>query len=472
MRRSLFVAGTVFGTLAVATGVLAAQGSAVMTHSSCATAMGAAGVARPCEDGSAVLFNPAGIAHHRSTIGIGWTGITTGGSFTYDYTGETVERETATTSVPFAFATYRFNDRLAAGIGVFNPYGLGLEWPETFEGRFASYRTALRNIYIQPTVAYRAAPWLSVGAGVDVVAASINIDQRIDLATTATGQNHPVTGQPLTFGNLGVPMGTDFANAELEGKGTGVGFHLGVITEIAPWLSLGIRYMSDVTIDYDGTAGFTQVATGLTLAGGNPLNLPGGTPVDAVVAAQFGPAAALGDGQAITTSLTLPAQLVVGASIRPLENLTVLADYQFTRWSAWDRTDINFANQPTPQALIFDYQDAHTYRVGAEFGATEALAVRAGFIYNTAAQTEFAVSPLLPEAERNYYTLGLGYRITPSLAIDAGYQLIDQSDRRGRVRGRPDGLSDAQLRALNVGVFTSDANVINVTLSYRFGGAR
>jgi long-chain fatty acid transport protein len=471
MRRSLLVAGTVALTLAAADASLSAQGSAVMTHSSCATAMGAAGVAGPCQDGSAVLFNPAAIADHPSVIGVGWTGIRTGGSFTYDHTLETVERETTMSSVPFAFATYRFTDQLAAGIGVFNPYGLTLAWPEEFEGRFASYDNTLRNIYIQPTVAFRATPWVSFGAGIDVVLASIEINQRLDLATTPTGAQHPVTGAPLTFGHLGVPMGTDFANAQLSGSGTGLGFHVGALARFGEIFSVGIRYMSDVTIDYDGTATFTQLQTGRLLAPGNPLNLPAGTPLDALVQPQFAAGAALGE-QDITTSITLPAQLVVGAEFRAMPNLRVLADYQFTRWSAWDQADIEFANQPQPQPLVLDYQDAHTYRLGAEFGATDALMLRAGFIYNTAAQTDFAVSPMLPEAERNYVSLGLGYRLTPALNIDAGYQLIDQSDRRGRVRGRAPGMTEAQLEALNVGVYTADAHVFNVTLSYRFRGLR
>ena len=118
------------------------------------------------------------------------------------------------------------------------------------------------------------------------------------------------------------------------------------------------------------------------------------------------------------------------------------------------------------------YQDTDTWRLGAEVDATDALIVRGGFIYNTAAQTEHAVSPLLPEAERNYWSFGLGYGITDQLQIDGGFQYVDQSDRRGRVRGRPVDATEAQLDALNVGVFHADAHLFNVTLSYKFGPRR
>lgn len=471
MRRSLVVAGA---ALALSAASAHAQGSAVQTHSSCATSMGAAGVARPCEDGSAILFNPAGIANQPSTIGLGWTGIHTGGSFTYDVTGEKIERDASTASVPFGYASFRLGQRFAAGIGAFNPYGLTSEWPvcdvETprcddvnFEGRYVSYHTQLKNIYIQPTVAFQAAPWLSLGAGLDVVMASLDINQRADLASLT------VPGQAFTFGNLGVPSGTDFADVKLSGDGTGITFNLGATARVNDRVSLGVRYMHSAEIDYDGDADFTPVATGLTLPAGNPLNGPAGAPVDALIASQF-VSGALVDG-AISTTLTLPAQLVLGIAFRPLDRLTLLADYQWTTWEDFDQATIGFDNAASPdQVLILDYQNSNTFRFGGEFGATDALALRAGFIFNTAAEKAASVSPLLPEAERNYYSAGIGYRLPMGLGVDLGYQFIDQADRRGRVRGRTS-LSQTP-QQLNVGVYHADASVFNVTLSYRFGGNR
>ncbi len=462
MRRRLVLASAALVAATLASSPASGQGSAVMTHSSCATALGGAGVASPCDDGSAVLFSPAAIATQPGVVGAGLTAITSDGAFTYDYTGERIEREQATTPVPFGFATYRFGERLAAGIGVFAPYGLGLDWPDTFEGRYSSYDTALRNIYIQPTLAYRVSDMLAVGAGVDYVRASIDINQRADLATTG------VPGAPagITFGNLGVPLMTDFADIGLSGDGTGFGFNAGAVLELSRF-SLGVRYMSEVEIDYSGTAEFRQIQTGLIL--------PNGVPVDAAFQPQFLPDSALAT-QGIETTLTLPAQFVIGAAVRPIERLKLQVDYQWTEWSVFDEAGIDFENATAQdQVLVLDYQNASTYRYGAEFAATDALALRAGFIYNTAAEKEFSVTPLLPEAERNYYSVGLGYRFNRALAIDVGYQLVDQSDRRGRVRGRAPGLdpSDpadlATLRALNVGVYEAEASVLNATVSYRFG---
>jgi long-chain fatty acid transport protein len=471
MRRGLLCAAVVLAAAALSVAPLHAQGSAVMTHSSCATALAASGVAAPCTDGSAVLFNPAALAQQQSVLGLGITGITTGGSFTYDFTGQKITRETSTSPVPFGFLNYRFGDRWAAGLGVFAPYGLGVKWPLEFEGRFVSYDTELKNIYIQPTIAFQATPWLAFGAGLDVVLASITLNQRLDLATTG------VPGTPFTFANFGIPLGTDFANAHLAGDGTGVTFNAGMIAQLSEKLSFGVRYLHNTKIDYDGDADFTPVATGITLPPGHPfINqqtgqplVPAGAPIDVLLASQFEAGGQLAD-QTIATSLTLPATFTIGFAYRPLDPFKVQADYQFTSWKDFGTAQIHFQNHPAPTPLVLDYRNTHTYRVGAEFDATDAIALRGGFIYNTAAEKDASVSPLLPENNRNYYSAGIGWRAFSALTFDAGYQFVHQPDRRGRVRGRTSVAQTAE--QLNVGVYSVSAHVFNLTAAYRFGPAR
>jgi long-chain fatty acid transport protein len=460
MRRSLVIAGTALAAAALPAAPALAQGSGVMTHGSCATALAAAGVGSPCRDGSAILFNPAGLVDHSGVISGGVTGITTGGSFTYDYTGTKVSREDETKKVPWGYASLRLGSRMAVGIGGFAPYGLGVDWPVDFEGRYVSYSSELKNIYIQPTVAFRLHPRVAIGGGVDFVRASIKIRQRVDLATTAT------TTPGVTFGMLGIPSGTDFADAQLEGDGNAITFNVGGTAKLTDKVDLGVRYMHHAKVDYDGTAAFSQIQTGIKLPGNNPFGAPAGTPVDALLTGQFTTGGKLVN-QGIATSLTLPSQFVVGLAARPTESLKLLADFQRTNWASFDSAQIDFKNGGPSGPLILDYQNTNTYRFGADFAATDALNLRAGFIFNTAAEKAASVSPLLPENERNYLTAGLGYAFGP-LAIDVGYQHIHQADRRGRVRGRT---SFAQTPAqLNSGIYQVHAHVLNATLSYHFGG--
>jgi long-chain fatty acid transport protein len=459
MRRSLVIAGTALAAAAISATSALAQGSSVMTQGACAIGVAEAGVAAPCTDGSAVLFSPASLANQGSVVSGGVAGVTTSGRFTYDLTGNRVERGAKTSPVPFGFASVRVGRKLAFGVGGFAPYGLRIEWPIGFEGRYVSYNTDLKNIYIQPTVAYRFGDRLAVGAGVDIVRGSIEINQRADLSTVG------VPNTTITFGTLGIPSGTDFANAHLHGTGNGVTFNAGAVIKVTHRADLGLRYMHKVKIDYNGDAVFTQIPTGLTLAAGNPFGAPAGTPVDQVVAGQFASGGAL-TNQGLSTSLTLPTQFVAGLAYRPVQSLKLMVDYQFTGWASFDSARIAFNGSGPSSTLILDYQNTNTYRFGADWAATQALSLRGGFIFNTAAEKAASVSPLLPEAERNYITGGLGYRAGP-LSLDLAYQHIHQSDRRGRTRSRTS-ISDTPA-AVNVGVYHVNAHVLSAGIAWHFG---
>jgi len=425
-------------------GGLQAQGSSVYVQGSCMTGLAGAGVASPCPDASAVFFNPAALVLQPTQATLGFSAIITGGGFTYDpvHGGEAVSRETATVPVPHGYVNWNINERLSAALGVFAPYGLSIAWPLEFEGRFVGYDNALQGLYIQPTVSYALAPGLLyVGGGVDFVRGEIEINQRLDAWADPN------------LGALGFLPGTDFADVRLAGDGWGTTVHVGVKAHLAPNLEFGARYLHSVDIDLRGTAEFEQIPTGVDIIGIGPA--------DAVISQAF-PA-----DQEVGTSITFPNMAVVGLAYRPIDPLRVLLDYQWTGWSTFRQFDIDFAQQPG-QTLILDYRDASTYRIGAELAVAEALDLRAGFIYNTAATPDETVTPLLPEAERNYYTAGIGYRVGGA-RIDLGYQFIDQADRRGRVRGRP--TRDLTAEELNRGLFTGTGHVLGLTISYAFGGA-
>jgi len=453
-----FVSGALIAvaTLAMAVGA-AAQGSSVFTQSACTSARAGTGAANPCGDGSAVLYNPAGLALRPGAISAGITGIWSQHIFTYDGTGQQVERDPRIVPVPQGYATARFGD-FGVGIGVFAPYGGSIDWPESFEGRFVTYDQTLRAIYIQPTAAWAIVPGaLSVGGGPTFVRGSIDQSQRTDLSEVA------LPGTAFTFANFGIPRGTEFADVNLAGSGWGTGWHVGMMLEPVDWISVGLRYMHGVTTDMEGDATFRPIATGLVIPPGSPFaappfNAPVGAPIDALVQDAFNTTLA---DQGVQSSVKWPAQAVIGTQIRPVPALSLLFDYHYFRWSSFDRLPIDFQGQGQDTELVLGYNNAEAWRFGAEYGTGDGIRVRAGYIFNTAASPEGGVSPILPEGERNYYSFGLGYRFA-GVQADAFYQHVDQVDRRGRVRSPAPGQDP---RALNIGVYELEAHVFGITLS-------
>src|SRR6266576_3937708 len=133
---------------------LAGQGFGVYEHNTCA--MGRAGVtaARPCADGSAIYFSPAGLAGLTGThISAGVTLIGAQGNFTDDFLANRSDLKNHLIPVPNIYVTRALSPKVTAGLGLYAPYGLETKWDSAnFPGRFLGYNTNIRSIYIQPTI--------------------------------------------------------------------------------------------------------------------------------------------------------------------------------------------------------------------------------------------------------------------------------------------------------------------------------
>ncbi len=222
-----------------------------------------------------------------------------------------------------------------------------------------------------------------------------------------------------------------------------LGYNVGATYDITPQVSIGARYTARQKITADGgTAEFTQDPTGLVLTAGNPLGLPGGTPVDALVAPQFQAGGALVT-QGVSTTIRLPDQLVMGIAVTPVKMLKVMFDAQYTWWEVLDEIPLDFEILPA-SSLVLNDQSVWTWRFGAELLLSQQRDVkfRLGYIFHDAAAPDQSVVPNLPEAARNDYSVGFGIRLCKSLYVDAAYMLVDPVNRRGRTVDIPPGGPD------------------------------
>lgn len=439
-----------------------AQGFGLYEHGTCAMARAGATVAEPCDDGSSLFYNPAGLADADGwTISAGATVVAAHGGFDSD-TGDAWDLENDPIPVPHAFGTWGVRENLGVGLGVFFPYVLGTEWPtDDFPGRFLGYDNGLTTAYVQPTVAYRPAPWISVGGGIDVAVGTVTLNQRLDLS-----QQNIAGG--ITGGALGIPYRTEFADVGVESDvSLGMGAHVGVQVRPTERVTLGARYLSQVEMEYESDADFTQITTGLTIptdlsVGGTTI--PAGTSVDDLLAPRFQAGQVLGD-QSVTSAITMPDQVVAGVAYRPTDRFLVEVDWQWVNWEDFDELVIEFENAPD-ETRVEDFRNTNGVRLGAEYVLREDVAIRGGYLFHQAAAPDRTVTPLLPDAERNEITLGLGWTFRPDARIDVSYQFLGQDERRGRVR---DPRVGEELSAdLNSGVYSFGAHLLGTSLTWRF----
>jgi len=460
-RNAVRIATLALTTLALQAPGAFAQGFGVYEHDACTMARAGTGVASPC-NASAIFYNPAGMlttgGDHKWNVAVGGTSIGADFAFADSVSGTTTKSTGGSVFVPNVHVTRQMSDKIAIGLGIFAPYGLVSEWPTapSFPGRFLGYRSELKSIYIQPSVALKVNTWLQVGAGFDYIRSTVDLQQRLDLSgqTAAAG---------LTFANLGVPLGTDFADAHLTGGSWSAGANFGVLVKPSRRISFGARYLVRAKADIQGDGNFTQIPTNITLGPGNPLGRPAGTPMDSVVAPQFRTGGALVT-QHVSTNVALPDQFVVGTAINVTNSLMVLFDYQWVNWSAFSKLQLAFAQTALGVRTLWeDYKDTRGYRFGAQYVVSPALTIRAGGLYHDGAAPDQTVTPLLPEGARVEQTLGLGFKVRSNMRIDVAYQHIQQVDRRGRVVDAP-----RFSTANNTGLYTGSANLFGASLAWGF----
>lgn len=466
----MVAAAVTAAAIALSAGEAHAQGFGVYEQGTCVMGRAGAAVAEPCDDGSAIFFNPAALPSGEEwRVTFGATAIVADGEFEADAGGST-DLDSDIAVVPHAYVTRGLGERWSAGLGVFAPYGLQTKWPLDFEGRFVGFDNRLQSIYVQPTVSFRSEDGrFAVGGGPTLVVSSVELNRRLDLAAFPVPAM-PEAGVPAgaTFGEIGlVPPGTDFGTAALEsGRETGYGANLGVRARVTERVSLGLRYMTGVEIEYDdGEAEFRQIETGITLPADNPLGAPAGTPIDGFLQGAFAANGPLGD-QGVSTVIEMPAQLVAGVAVDATDRLTLHGDWQWTEWSSFDRVVLEFSNPATPtEVLVENYDDTNGIRLGAAWAFEDGYKGRFGYFWNEEASPTRAVTPLLPEASRNQGMIGATLPLTETFTLDLAYQVLFQEDRRGRSVPVPPG---ADAETFTNGEFSFGSHLFGATVRLRF----
>src|SRR5213593_4113587 len=467
--------------------LLSAQGFGIYEQGTCAMGRAGTGVAAPCSDGSAMFFNPAGLAGltgAHATIGV--TLIDIQGGFTDDVFQQHTELDDPLIGVPQLYISYGATSKLAVSVGLFAPYGLETRWPTTFDGRFAGYKNFLRSIYIQPTLAYQLTPRLSLGGGLDIVLGKVELNQRLDLAQApvpTTLVPVPPGSPPVIFGQFGIAPGTDFADAHLEATKTAVGAHFGAVLKVNDRLSFGANFLTQAKFDYSGTATFTQVPTNLVVPADltvGSLTIPAGCPIDALLTAPaascngiglnlFNPSAGVFRSQPVTTTIKNPSQMALGVAYKVASGWTLLGDYQYTWWDSFNELDIVFPQDPSgalSRKLFERYDGTSAFRFAAEWMKDAKWTFRGGYLYHGGAAPAETVTPLLPEGNRNEFTAGATVKLSRGLTADLAYQFIRQNDRRGRTRAAL--FNQPATTGLNNGLYNFHAHLFGVSLGYAF----
>jgi len=137
----------------------------------------------------------------------------------------------------------------------------------------------------------------------------------------------------------------------------------------------------------------------------------------------------------------------------PSERLTLAFDAQFVDWYSFKELSVEFPDTPAlNNPLQKKWKGKLKYHLGAEYGMTPELQVRAGFVVDLSPSPAETLTPDLPDADRYKLTLGAGYTMG-NLRADAAYQLVLLAETESSAPGMD-------------GTYSGSAHVFGVTLGY------
>jgi len=338
-------------------------------------AMGGTGVAWPW-DASTIYYNPGGLACLKGVQAYASMGVIMPSTAFGNTMGSA--KSVSQTFTPFNVyigGPIQEGSKFALGLGIYTPAGTGLDWGQSWQGRYVVENIELKAVFFQPTISYRVNDMLSVGAGFIYATGSMDIAQAL-----------PVTGTNDTD-----------AQANLHGVANGVGFNTGIHLKVNDNLQIGLTYRSQVNMSVTaGTAVF---------------DIPGS------LSSSF-------PNTHFDSQLPIPQVASLGVAYR-MGNLTLQCDLNYIGWNSFDSLRINFAettsslqNEHAPR----HYRNTLTPRIGANYKLCKVVSIMAGGAYDPTPVTNGYVSPDLPDADRVVLTCGVSVKPIPRFTILAAFE--------------------------------------------------
>ncbi len=347
-----------------------ANGFGLQDQDAFATARGEAFVAT-ADNASAIYYNPAGIAQLAGNNFRG--GLDT---LYYEPTfkppaGQPNSAQTYYSSDNFAYLPqffYTYSAKaapLSFGLGVYAPFGGNIRWPQDTGFRSAAISGSLKYITINPVVAVKLLPGLSVGGGAMVNYGKISMYQGL-LSTAA----------PLA----------NFFN--FTGNGWSFGYNAGILWQPHEKISFGISFRSSASLNFKGDTDFQLQP--------QPYFQP-----------------AQRDASA---SFTFPLTTVLGVSYRPTSKWNLEVDANYTDWQSFGTVTI--VQSPPAVKIPFyqnatvnlDWQASWMYELGVTRYFDSGWHVSGGYVFNENSVPDNYYTPLAADMDRHFFSLGTGFK--------------------------------------------------------------
>jgi len=367
---------------------------------------------------------------------------------------------TAVPAIAAVFPLHGALEKLTLGASIGAPFGLKTEYDSDWVGRYNAVTSDVKTVDLTLSAAVKIHPRFSAGLGFIYEKANATLTNMVDYGTILASAGIP--GATPGALNGGVTDGL----AKVSGDSHGIGWLAGFEWRPTDRFAIGYAHRSEIDQDIRGDATFGAPAA---FTGSQPLfqqlaaqcmMAPAGNPCYA----QLPTLLALGNGfvpTAASTSLTTPSTDTLSLRYDVSDSFRLMGDVQRTDWHSLRSVDIKFDNPyQAPSSEAFGWTDTTLVSLGAEWDISPAFTLRGGVAKDQSPTHDDTRTPRLPDNDRTLLSVGVTWRATDALSIDAAYQHISIKD--------PSIDAFTSIGTELTGKFTGHADLFGIAAQYRF----
>jgi long-chain fatty acid transport protein len=342
--------------------------------------------------------------------------------------------------VPNLYYVHSLSDDLKVGVGINAPFGLATKFGADWIGKYQTIESEIVTVNINPSIAWKATPDLSLGFGISIQYIEATLNNKIDFTTVCRSLNGGAGPTPFCGAVPGSSTNDGFA--QLEADDISYGFNLGALYQISEKTRIGLSYRSEIKHDLEGDADFTIPAT---------------VSSDVVVGA--GISVAFADTH-IDAQPDLPASASLSIHHQWNDNVAVIADATWVGRSSVPEVVIIFDNPSKTDSIEeLRLKDNIRLSIGATYTTDGPWTYRTGLAFDEgAARNQTSRSARFPDNDRYWITFGASYKLNDHMSIDTGYAHIFVPDTK---INRPGATGDTL-----IGEYESSADILSAQLRW------
>jgi long-chain fatty acid transport protein len=315
------------------------------------------------------------------------------------------------------YYVYSATPDLKFGISLGSDFGLSARYQSNWSGRFYALQEEIITVGAFPVAAYRINPWLSIGAGAQIIYGKLN---------SKTGINDVLDGGDASI---------DIASTDVDYGGIA-----GILLEPVEGTRFGVTYMSQLKLDFKEKPTTNNLGPGLQAA----LDASGLS------------------GAKVDLGLTIPNQVMLSGYHDLTDSLAVVGNVVWQQWSQFGKPSLEVDSATSRKATVnLNYDDTWGFALGTRYKFADDWLWLLGCAFDTSPISKKERSPALPLDQQIRVGTGVQYALNDRITIGTAYEYLNL--------GEADISRSLPLAGTLQGNYsTNEIHFFNATLSWKF----